>query len=138
MPVVDQCPHAELPSNVGIGRSETVPTTTGRTDCIRLSYMSGGRELQSLIHLRLTKAYARCSGVHSYYLVKVALPRRAVPATGTVIPDQVSEIYTISKGHTHSVQVNASVGGKDACPGHSREKSLCFRGDEVCPSKHKY
>ena len=93
VPVVEHCPHAELPSNGGIGRSETVPTTTGRTVCKRLSYMSGGRALQSLIHLRLTKAYAWCSGVHSLLLDRgLDCPWVAIPAPESDISDQVSSL----------------------------------------------
>merc|ERR1719259_265403 len=49
----------------GIGRSTTAPLTTGRTECKRLLYTSGGRKLQSLIYLRSAKAFAQCGGVHS-------------------------------------------------------------------------
>ena len=55
--------------------------------------MSGGRALQSLIHLRLTKAYAWCSGVHSLLLDRgLDCPWVAIPAPESDISDQVSSL----------------------------------------------
>ena len=112
MPVVEENPRSELPYKYGIGRSATAPTPTGRTECIRLSYMSGGRESQSLIHLRLTKAFARCSGVHlqRFYCV----PCACIEPTGSSLKDP-EPLKKIESEETQILQSIAQVELVEVC-----------------------